>query len=108
MDPQLRQQLRQTIHRAPFTGVDGFGDPTFGAAVAVLARVEDDRGTKYTPAEVETTSARRIVTEVALIVNDRIWLPGDSPADATLARTPKTVESVVDERGVLDHFETVV
>lgn len=108
MDPQLKAQLRQVINVAPLTGVDAYGDQSFGAAVAVNARVEDDVSTKYGSDEVEQESRKRIVTESAIRLTDRVWMPGDSAADATIARTPMSVQELPDELGVIDHYETVI
>jgi hypothetical protein len=108
MDPQLKAQLRQVIHVASLTSVSAAGDPSFGAAVAVNARVEDDVSNKYGSDEVERESRKRIVTESAIRLTDRVWMPGDSETDATLGRTPMSVQELPDELGVIDHYETVL
>ena len=52
----------------------------------------------------ETTIA--IITETEIKLTDRIWLPGVSSADATLARRPQYIEKAVDEFGNLDFYRT--
>lgn len=108
MDAQLKAQLRQIISVATQTSVSAAGDPSFAAPTAVAARVEDDVSTTSSKDGGERVSRKRIVTEAAIRISDRIWLPGDSTADASLARSPMSVQELPDELGSTDHFETVV
>jgi len=108
VDPQLRKTCRQRIWVAQLSAVDSFGDPSFGSPQPFMARVEDDQETEDRPEGEERLSRKRIVTEEQIRITDRVWLPGDSPTEATLARTPRSVQELPDERGVIDHYETIV
>lgn len=109
MDAQLKAQCQQIIHVATQSTRNSFGDPSFGAATAVQARVEDDQQ-EYgdSPDGERRRTRKRIVTESRINMSDRIWLPGDSPADPSLGRSPYQVQELPDERGGIDHYETVV
>ena len=106
MDPQLKGQLRETISVASATGVDAAGDLSYGAPATRSARVVNVRDTveKKDGTVLQTNIA--IITETAIALTDRVWLPGDSSADATLARRPEYVEKAVDEFGRLDFYRT--
>ncbi|QDP63948.1 MAG: hypothetical protein Unbinned3992contig1000_62 [Prokaryotic dsDNA virus sp.] len=106
MDPQLRSQLRETIHVSTQTGVDAAGDASYAAPAARLARVVNKRDT------VERADGTRLDTDVAIIteaeigLHTRVWLPGVSSADATLARVPRFSERAITEHGQVDFFRT--
>lgn len=108
MDPQLRAQLRQTIYIKARAAVDNYGQSTYGSASSAAARVEEERRRveRRDGTFVETT--HRIYTETAIAHEDRVWLPGDSASDATLAREPQEVHKIVDELGSVHHYEVVV
>lgn len=114
MDAQLRSQLAQTIYVASASTVDNYGQVTYGSPAAVKARVEDERavssGSRGGVLEVEDGEERGssvlIITETAIALSDRIWLPGDNQADPTLARRPVSVLVLPDARGAIDHYET--
>ena len=106
MDPQLKAQLKETINVAAATGADAAGDPSYAAAASRAARVVNVRDTieRADGTILKTTIA--IITEAAINMTDRVWLPGDSAADATLARRPRYIEKAVDEYGNLDFYRT--
>ena len=109
MDPCLKATLNQTIYVASRTGTSSYGDSTFGAATARKARVEVDRRLVANPfTGKEEVTSHRIVVEQAIGLNDRIWLPGHSTSDATLARIPKQVQEGISENGSLHHYEVLV
>jgi hypothetical protein len=108
MDPQLKAQLRQTIGVAARSSVDSYGQATFGAASNVAARVEEERRRIERRDGTFVESTHRIYTETAITYESRIWLPGDSTSDATLAREPQQVHSIVDELGTVHHYEVVL
>ena len=106
MDAQLKAQLRETISVATAASVDAAGDPAYNAPATRPARVVNVRETteRRDGTILETTVA--IITETAIALTDRIWLPGDNSGDATLARRPQYVEKAVNEFGVLDFYRT--
>ena len=107
LDPQLRAQLAQTIYVASASTVDNYGQATYGTPAAVKARVENLSSTRDDGADgEERASSMLIITETAIALSDRIWLPGDNQADPTLARRPISVLVLPDERGAIDHYET--
>jgi len=108
VDAQLKQQCRQTIYVATLTSVNTFGDGVYGSPAAVLCRCEPDQESADTAVGEELVTRYRIVTEAAINKTDRIWLPGDSQADATLARAVRKVQPCPGETGVIDHYESIV
>lgn len=108
MDPQLKKTCRQQIWVSQLTSRDQYGDPSFGPAQPLMARVEDDTETSDQTDGTETRSRKRIVTEDRINLTDRIWLPGDSPTDASSGRVPFSVQELPDELGRIDHYETIV
>lgn len=108
MDPQLKAQCRQTIYVAKLASRDGFGDPTYGTPAAVLCRCELDEESSEAPDGQVLNTRHRIVTETEILKTDRVWLPGDSQADSTLARAVLKVQPCPGEDGTIDHYEATV
>ena len=114
LDPQLRAQLAQTIYVASASTVDNYGQVAYGTPAAVKARVENlssiDSGSRGGAIGVsdgeQRASSMLIITETAIALSDRIWLPGDNQADPTLARRPISVLVLPNEKGAVDHYET--
>ena len=96
MDGQLKAQLGQTIYYAAPASVSA-GKYTYGTAASAAARVELDteamRGS-----DLGETMGHRVITEAAIGMNYRVWLPGDARTDA-LAKVVQSVEILVDENG---------
>lgn len=113
MDPQLIQQLRETISVATASGADAAGDATYNAPSTLSARVVNITKTSELGrlAGADGTipkSAIAIITQTEIPMNSRVWLPGLDSANATLARNPHYVEKAVDEFGNLDFYRTIV
>lgn len=108
MDAQLLAQLRQTINVATLVSANALGDPTYSAPTAVACRLEDEQRDEDNPDREQTVSRKRIITAVQINRTDRIWLPGDSTSDTSLARKPEQVQMLPDEFGNADHWETIV
>ena len=116
MDAQLKKQLAQTIYIASPASVDAFGQITYDPPVAVAARVENQSsitsGSRGGAIEVEDgeekSSKTLIITETAIDIMDRVWLPGVDQSDAALARRPLSVLALPNEKGAIDHYETRV
>jgi len=106
MDPQLKAQCAQTIYVAAPSSTSNYGDQTYGSPTAVSARVEfEDREVTNASGEMLRTDTL-LITEDAITLDSRIWLPGVDESDATLARRAAKVIKLVDEKGALDHYET--
>jgi hypothetical protein len=108
LDPQLRAQLRQTIYVATATGSTSYGEQTFGAPVAALARVEPKDEETESDTGREDQSRWLIITEATITELDRIWLPGANQTDATQARRPRKVYKAIGEFGEFWHYEIEV
>lgn len=108
MDAQLRLQLQQTIYVATASSRNNFGDPVYGVPTAVKARVETDTQEMETPDAEKRQTRWVIITESQINMSDRIWLPGVDQTNSALGREPRQVDQLVDELGVVDHFETTV
>ena len=108
MDPQLKRQLRQTIAVKTRSSVDAYGQATYGSASNIAARVEEERRRIDRGGGTFVETTHRVYTESAITYEDRIWLPNDSSSDATLAREPLEVHSIVGELGTVDHYEVVI
>lgn len=105
MDAQLKKQLAQTIYIASPASVDAFGQITYDPPVAIAARVENDSSIKNDADGEEKASNMLIITETAIDIMDRIWLPGVDQSDAALARRPLSVLALPNEKGAIDHYE---
>jgi len=96
VDGQLKAQLGQTIYYAAPASVSS-GKYTYSTATSAAARVEmstdQTRGT-----DTGETAGHRVITEAAIGMNYRLWLPGDARTDA-LARVVQSVKILVDENG---------
>ncbi len=120
LDPQLRDQFRQTVFISTGDGTlaDAFGTINYSAPVAVQARVEEDRQVVESTTGNERTTTHRICTEGRLKDNPatllsfgmraRFWLPGDDETKDSLAREPAGIYEGVDEHGSFSHFEVLV
>lgn len=80
--------LTDTVTYKVPTGVDGNGDPTYGAAATVKARVEYGTKTVINAGGTERQCEAVIVTEAEFPHDARIWLPGENTADASAAHRP--------------------
>ena len=76
MLPELTSLCRQTVKVAPRTGIDGFGEVTFGADVAHRVRVTGRRRMVRNAQgdEVLSTHTVYFATNVALGAHDRVTL----------------------------------
>lgn len=108
MDACLKALLTQTINVRPVTAFSPGGQETLGAAVPIPAYVELKRGTAPAPGGTEVAVTHMIITEVAVGLDQRVWLPGDSPADLKLGKRPMNVMAYKDEAGNPDHFEVTL
>lgn len=108
LEPEFTASFNQTINVAASTGVSGAGDPTYGAATPLDVRLEKKRRIVVDASGDEVTSGTTIYTDTAIDMHDRIWFPGDSPSDPTLARLPLAVDKHPDEDGTVHHYEVFV
>ena len=108
LDPQHRAQFTETIFVATISAVGSFGDKTYGTPVSRTARVQLDEQVVETADGNFLRTTHLIATETRLGKRDRIWLPGDSSSDDTLARLPAQIKEAKGERGDVEHYEVRV
>jgi len=93
---RVRHLLKQSVTVAPYVGVDGYGDPSYGPQVACPARVEWTEAVTPAGDGEQTTRTATIITEAPIGPEDRVWLPAlgatvptaEDLADDSKARTP--------------------
>lgn len=90
----------QTLSTAPATGMSALGVQAFGATVAIKGRVEFKTQLIRSQRDgTETVSSAQVGTPQAIGIEDRLWLPGENSADATIAHVPLKVAPIVDKIG---------
>ncbi len=106
MDPQIVATMNQTIYVASATGADAYGQPTWGAAASRLVTVEPSNRIVPGPQGEQLQTSTLILTDAAIGIMDRVWLPGDSASDATKARRIMLVDVIPDElSATTSHWE---
>lgn len=104
----LSAWFSDTISVASVTGKSVKGDPTYGAAASVSARVESDRRFARNAQGQKTFSSHVIYTTTPIALTDRIWLPGVSSALTQAARTPLSVAANHDKAGNVTLYEVLL
>lgn len=99
MDPQLAQQLRQTITVQHFLGSDEFGNPSYGAPTSYSCRIRDLQKLIETAAGTQAVAAAEVLTTGNVGLQDRVWLPGRDTSDPNAAQTPLNRLTLIDEFG---------
>jgi hypothetical protein len=89
---RMTHLLTDTVTVASESGVNGYGDPTFGAQSTIACRVEEVDTIVIGTDHNEYRAVARIATEDEVFLTDRFWLPGDSTGDDDAARRPLTVK----------------
>lgn len=101
MHPALRRMLVQTVEVEPVIGRNEFGDPQYGAKVAIRARVEATTKIVISGDGQAYQASHIVICEGGIGVGDRVWRPG--------ATEPDTAESVLEIpepfTGRIDHIE---
>ena len=106
MDATLRQMLGATISYAAPSSVSATGQTTWATASTAPAFVEPSTRILEQADGTKVATSHMIVTEAAITTAMRVWMPGDSAADATKARRPLRVDPIYGEDSVtLDHYE---
>lgn len=109
MDPVRRSMLSQTINVRSVLENQATDDETLSLPVPMAAYVEYKRVSF--PVEGGMSSGIRpfIVTETPVLLDDRVWLPGDDPTDLTLGKKPMDVAEFRVPFGVgVDHYEVIL
>lgn len=100
--------LIHTISIAQATGVNNQGEYTYAAAAVVKARVEQARRNVRRPDGSEINASHEIMLETAVYPTTRIWLAGQSTANAKLARTPLEVKSASSIEGDVTLYRILI
>lgn len=112
MDRQLQTWLTETAYYKTPSSITSAGVETFGAAVSFLCRTElrnNYHGPMFMPRAGEDTEHMHLLfTTTNVPDNARVWLPGDSNADNTLAKKIRNKETVRDEEGAVSHYEIYI
>lgn len=90
---------RQTIYWAGVIGHDQFGALTLGNVQSAPARIEPSTQVVADKNGTETVVSHAIFTGGNISLDDRVWLPGSTPGEATQARRITRVDQFVDGRG---------
>lgn len=98
--------LNDTVNVAKRTAVNADGAPTYGAASAVSARYEYDVRTVRAADGTERQVEHHVTTLVQIEAEDRVWMPGDSPSTANLAKRPVQIRAGKKKNGDITHYET--
>ncbi len=104
----LRAWLVDTVTVASVSVRSSYGSPSFGAQRAVKCRVEASARKVKGATGNETQADYVIRCTDAILLTDRIWLPGSSTADANLAKVPLSVATLHDKRGRFTYYEVLV
>jgi hypothetical protein len=88
-----------TITVAAVSGRGNTGNPTFGSQTAVTCRVESFPGILSDSNGEDFTYSERIMTDTAIAIESRVWLPGADTADNTEAKRVVQVESAATKPG---------
>lgn len=108
MDIALRRQLREEITVKLPGPVDTSGDPTYSASYTITVRIERKESLLYDRYGEEVHTTHFIISEEPIFEKMRIWFPGESETDATLARIPKVIEKLIDENGQVYGYLTML
>jgi hypothetical protein len=100
----LTSWLTQTAYVAAVTGIDQFGKPLYGPAMARKVRVELGNRMVTNARGEESMARARLWCESAINLTDRVWLPGSATTDEA-AFLPINVSSVSDKPGARTLFK---
>jgi hypothetical protein len=104
----VRAWLTQSVAVATVTGRNSHGDPTFGSQRTVTARVEPLVRLLRKPNGEEVYSSHSLLTDQAIAMHERIWLPGTNPADNTAARVPLEVRVTPSKVGDFSLYQVLL
>lgn len=108
MDIALRRQLKEIVAVKSPTGVNNSGDITYGSASDIAVRIERKQVLLYDRRGEEVHTNHFLITEVEITEKMRVWFPGNSSSDATLAQIPKAIEKLIDEKGAIYGYLTMI
>lgn len=80
--------LTDTVTLASKTGRGSSGDPTYGSQSTIKARVEPVTRLVMGVDGNEKMASTRLISESAVQITDRVWLPGDDTAVANESKQP--------------------
>lgn len=104
MDPQLKEQLKQTIKVATRTGRDSYGKDSYGTPTERAARVIGRNAFIKDSEGREVTSSHQLILEATMNLTDRVWLPGED-SDTDPGHGAAMIGERYDELGNVDHVK---
>jgi hypothetical protein len=100
LDRAIAQLMSSTVYVAKPSGTVGNdGLPTYGSPAAVKCQIEQVSKIITTSNGEELTTTHALLFPSVIGNLDRIWLPGISSSDATLARLPQQIDRGNDIKG---------
>lgn len=111
LDPQLAGQLRQILSVEVSSGTaNSFGEIQVGSVATLFCRLENrTRSVERSDGTFDRSPFPFVVIDASTsftpTMATRVWLPGNSPSTAALARKLTSIEPVPDEMGNLEHWE---
>jgi len=97
--------MKESVYLADLTGKNNSGDPTYGAARQVIARIERDVWNKtfFDGQQRDLFTKVAINEELAPNWEGIVWLPEDDESDASEGRNVYICRPVKDVNGVFSH-----
>lgn len=116
-DYELQRMLLKTINIKRVVDTTAGSTSVLGPAIPVLVYLEVIEATASHPAGGSQRNPQHWFGTMDWPAtlpggpkhDDQIWLPGDDPSDATLGKSPITIETFNDpELGDVDHYEVTL
>jgi hypothetical protein len=104
----VSHHLIQTVSVASVATTNAKGVATYGAPVAVPARVWQQSGVVENAQGEQVKTSHIVHTEHQVLPNDRVWIPGASTSDASAALTPVTIVAHQSIRGDVVLYEVTL
>lgn len=85
---------------AHLTSYSGTGAPVFGAQTSIGAKIESKvELVRHAKTGAEVVSSQKLLLNASVGIEDRIWLPGDTLSNVSVAKKPIRVDATVDRAG---------
>lgn len=104
--PTTDPRFTETITVKRKSGVSASGDPTYGTAFTMPARIERASLRQVTGDGDALNDTTVLYTADPILQSDIVWFPEDDTGSSEAAHRPAIVAPERDLDGVIDHFET--
>lgn len=102
----MLDSLTETLTVKRKTGITKEGDPTYGAAFTMAARIERGRLTQVGQTGELLDDVALVFTNDELLDTDLVWFPEDTTGSVEQAHRPIRVEPQRDLDGAVSHYES--